>query len=69
VIKKEGSIGHDRLKTLVFDESELNETTANRRASTLGKWFSDLPEIRRSNQGHSYRYEFLARSLDDYSAP
>lgn len=65
-LEDEGSFSHSRLKELVFEESELNETTADRRSSTLGSWLAELPEVHRKHEGQSYKYEYVAKNLDDY---
>lgn len=66
VLKNEGAFTHSRLKELVHEESELNETTADRRASTLGSWFTELPEVRRKTEGQSYKYGYIKKNINDY---
>lgn len=66
VVKEDGSITHSKLKQLIEEESELNQTTAERRAGTVGKWLDFLPEITQVRDGHSYRYDYISKRLRDY---
>ncbi|MFO8114380.1 MAG: restriction endonuclease [Halorubrum sp.] len=65
-LRENGSISHDELGQIIEEESELNETTANRRRGTVGRWLNMLPEVRQSRDGHTYKYEYLKKNLDDY---
>jgi len=58
-MKKRGRISHSDMKQIIFDESELNQTTADRRASTVGNWLTNLPEVNRKKQRRSYCYEYV----------
>jgi restriction system protein len=66
VIKDEGAITHSELKSLIAEKSELNPTTAGRRAGTVGKWLDELPEVEQVQDGQSYRYDFISKRLGDY---
>lgn len=66
VIKKDGSISHTELKRLIEEKSEVNSTTAGRRAGTIGRWLNELPEINQLRDGQSYKYDFISRRLRDY---
>lgn len=66
-IKEQQSISHDELGNIILEESELNETTAERRKGTVGKWLDELPEIRQQREGNSYRYDYISSNLDDYA--
>lgn len=65
-LKSEEQISHDELADIIEEESELNDTTAGRRRGTVGTWLDMLPEVRQSREGHSYKYEYLEKNLDDY---
>jgi len=66
VIKDDGAVTHSDLKRLIAEKSELNSTTAGRRAGTVGKWLDELPEIDQVRDGQSYRYDFISKRLGDY---
>lgn len=65
-LRENTPISHDDLARVIEKESELNETTANRRRGTVGKWLNMLPEVRQSRDGQTYKYEYLEKNLDDY---
>ena len=65
-VKERGKISHERLKEIITEESELNETTAARRASTIGRWLDELPYIRRKREGSILKYEFISAQIDDF---
>jgi restriction system protein len=65
-IEASGPISHDRLGTIIQEQSELNDTTAGRRRGTVGTWLSMLPEIRRYRNSHTLEYEYLAQNLSDF---
>jgi restriction system protein len=66
VLEKEGSFMHDRLKELLGQESQITGDTINRRATTMGRWLTELPEVNRRHKDNSYQYEYLAKNLDDF---
>src|SRR5699024_652396 len=65
-LEEEGSLTRDDIVELVIAESEVNETTAHRRVSTLRNWLMNLSEINERAHGHSTKYEYISESLDDY---
>lgn len=65
-LRENSPISHDELGQIIEKESELNDTTANRRRGTIGKWINMLPEVRQSWDGHTYKYEYLEKNLADY---
>lgn len=60
------TITHEELGEIIEKESELNETTADRRRGTVGVWLDLLPEVRQAREGQSFKYEYLATNLNDY---
>lgn len=58
VLKEEKGFPHSRLKELIAEYTQLKETTAARRASTLGQWFDELSYVHRRGHGGSLRYEY-----------
>lgn len=52
-----GGLDHGELADLLEAETELSESSATRRASTIGQWLTKLPEIRAKRDGRSKRYE------------
>lgn len=67
-MKERGSITHTELGEIIEQESQLNETTSKRRRGTVGNWLAELPEVVKKHDGHSYRYEYLRKNLDDYAS-
>jgi len=65
-LEEESRISHQELKDIIEEESELGETTSERRASTVGKWLTELPEVRRSTDNNTYQYEYVTSDLSDY---
>ncbi|WP_049972212.1 restriction endonuclease [Haladaptatus cibarius] len=65
-LREESPLSHDELGEIIEKESELNDTTANRRRGTVGKWLNVLPEVRQSRDGQTYKYEYLAKNMSDY---
>lgn len=65
-LRENSPISHEELGRIIERESELNETTANRRRGTVGKWLNMLPEVRQSRDGQTYKYEYLKKNLSDY---
>ena len=65
-LKTQGTLTHDELGQLIEEESELNETTANRRRGTVGNWLDFLPEVRQSQHGQSLKYEYIEKDLGDF---
>ena len=65
-LKEENSLTREEIVELVISESEVNDTTAYRRVSTLRNWLMNLPEIMERSYGHSTKYEYISDSLDDY---
>lgn len=65
-IRDTGTIPHSRLKELIEEKSMLNQTTADRRASTIGQWINELPYIDRKGRSASLRYEYVPKRLDDF---
>jgi restriction system protein len=65
-IKENDDMSHHRLKEIVAKESELNETTANRRASTIGRWLNELSYVTQKGSGASLRYEHIPARIDDF---
>jgi restriction system protein len=65
-LRENGRISHDELSRFIQAESELNDTTADRRRGTVGKWLDMLPEVRKSQDGQTYKYEYLEKNLTDY---
>lgn len=65
-LKNQGTITHTGLGKIIEQESELNETTANRRRGTVGSWLDFLPEVRQSQHGQSLKYEYIEKDLKDF---
>lgn len=66
IIEEEDSITHSRLKELILQESELNEETSTRRASTVGRWIGKLPQISREGAAGSLKYVYNPYLIEDY---
>jgi hypothetical protein len=66
VLGQEGSFMHDRLKEVIAEESQVTGTTIGRRATTIGRWLTELPEVHRIHKNNSYQYEYLAKNLGDF---
>ncbi len=65
-LRERDHIYHNELGEIIEEESELNETTASRRAGTVGKWLDMLPEVRQFRDSRAYKYEYLEKNLSDY---
>lgn len=65
-LRENSPMSHNELGRIIEEESELNNTTANRRRGTVGKWINKLPEVRQSWDGQTYKYEYLEKNLNDY---
>lgn len=66
IIKEEDSITHSHLQEIILQESELNESTSDRRASTVGRWIDKLHQISRETDGRSYKYVYNPYRIEDY---
>jgi len=67
-IEKETSISHGDLGDIIAEESELSGSTPARRRGTVSNWLSQLPEVSKVRDGHSYRYDYLSSNLSDYTS-
>lgn len=68
VMSERGGITHGNLAEIIERESQLNDTTSERRRGTVGNWLAELPEVAKRRDGQSYRYEYLHANLDDYAS-
>lgn len=65
-LREADRISHSELGDIIEAESELNDTTADRRRGTVGTWLDMLPDVRRFQDGRSYEYEYVESNLNDY---
>lgn len=65
-LKSEGSFNHKKLKKIIQEESEVTGETVGRRVSTIGTWLTELPEVRRSHKGNTYKYTYIDKTLSDF---
>jgi restriction system protein len=65
-LRRRGHLTRDELVTLVSEETEVNQTTADRRVTTIGNWLIKLPEVVEGTQGRKKKYEYISDNLTDY---
>lgn len=65
-LKEKDQISHTELGEIIESVSQLNDTTANRRKGTVGNWLDRLPEVRKSRERNTYKYEYLKKNLGDF---
>jgi len=65
-LREDGEITYDELGEIIEQNSQLNDTTSDRRRGTVGTWLDVLPEVREAQDGRSKKYEYLEKNLGDY---
>lgn len=65
-LREAGTLRREEITATLARETELSESTTARRALSIGRWLSELPEIRTDGTGPSQTFEYVRGDLSDF---
>lgn len=65
VLEDEYKIPKSRVEKIIREETEVTGTTVGRRASTVGKWLGEHPDVKRRENGMLW-FEYYKMDLGDF---